>query len=100
MPPWVLLENALKSGRFGYALRIARDMGGPLPLAESARLLHLAANAEDGDPDWFERAAIKWLSRYCAEARGASLQNARRAAAALDEDDTALDTSLELSGRR
>ena len=99
MPPWVMLDQALKSGRFGYALRIAKTMGGPLPLAESARLLHLAANAEDGDGEWFERAALRWLARYCQEARGVTLGRARQAADALDrldEDAGALEALTRL----
>jgi hypothetical protein len=100
VPPWVLLDQAIKSGRFGYALRIAKTMGGPLPLAESARLLHLAANAEDGDGDWFERAAVRWLVRYCREARGVTLADARRAVDALDgldENPEALDALQRLA---
>jgi hypothetical protein len=38
----------------------------------------------DGDPDRFERAAVRWLGRFALEAKGATMDDLRAAADALD----------------
>jgi len=38
----------------------------------------------DGDPDTYKRAAVRWLGRFALEARGATIEDLRGAADALD----------------
>ena len=37
-----------------------------------------------GDPDRYERAAVRWLGRFALEARGVTIEDMRAAADALD----------------
>ena len=59
----------------------AREIG-PLTLAEALDLVVLYAEVE---PAKFERAAIRWLSRYLDEGKDVSLLKAHQALAALSE---------------
>ena len=99
-PPFPLFREALAGRNLHHALRLARQLP-TIPLADAARLLKLMATDEMGDADLYERATIRWLERYCREARGVTLAHARRAVEALDtldQDGSALAELLRLAG--
>lgn len=64
-----------------HAELAAREIGS-LTLAEALDLVVLYAEAE---PAKFDRAAVRWLSRYLAESKDASMLKAHLALAALSE---------------
>jgi hypothetical protein len=73
-------QRALKAGQVFHAETAARELGG-LNLADALRLVELYAAYE---PDKFERAAVRWYTRYLEEA-GPTLLQAGIALAALGE---------------
>jgi hypothetical protein len=98
-PPYPLFREALAGGNLQQALRLARELP-TIPLSDAGRLLSLMANDEQGDPDLFERAAIRWLSRFTSEQKGVTLEHVAVAVRALDEldqDPGALNTLLQLA---
>jgi hypothetical protein len=64
-----------------HAELAARELG-RLTLTDALRLVLLYAEVE---PDKFERAAVRWLSRYLTEGKNVSLLKAQLALAALSE---------------
>jgi hypothetical protein len=93
--------TALKSGSMATVLRVARMMS-PLSLGDAARVLRAVANADDCDVDWFERAAVRWLVRFCMEYDNVTLADAAQVVAALDGldgDPGALQTLIGLTQR-
>ena len=55
---------------------------GTIKLDDALRICLLM---RDGDRLAFERAAVRWLGRFALEARGATIDDLRRATKALDE---------------
>jgi hypothetical protein len=98
-PPYPMFREALAVGNLRHALRLAKELP-TVALSDAAKLLALMANDEQGDPDRFERAAIRWLNRFTSEVKGVTLQHAAAAVRALDELDegqsAALNTLLQL----
>ena len=75
-----------------HAELAAREMG-RLTLAEALELVVLYAEVE---PAKFERAAVRWLSRYLDEGKDVSLLKARLALGALSELQSEGDAAAKL----
>lgn len=98
--PYPLFREALASGNLQQALRLAKELP-TVRLDDAAKLLSLMANHEMADAELFERAAVRWLSRFTTEVRGLNLHRMGAAVQALDvvdEDPQALAVLLELCG--
>jgi len=83
--PRAIFIRAIERGNVVLAEATAREVGG-LTLEEALKLVLLYA---DREPAKFERAALRWLSRYVIEGRAPSLLKASMALAALSELRTA-----------
>ena len=73
-------------GRFRRAL----DSGNEVLILSAARqlprvALRICLVRRDGDPDRYERAAVRWLGRFALEAREVTVNAIRGAAEALDD---------------
>jgi hypothetical protein len=76
----VRFRRAIERRALWLAEDAARELGA-LPLEEALQLVHLYA--ERGSPK-YERAALRWLERYLAEA-GPSLEQVAKVVASLAE---------------
>ncbi|HEY2320259.1 MAG TPA: hypothetical protein VGH67_18270 [Solirubrobacteraceae bacterium] len=83
-------EHATPYGRF----RRAVDSGSEVLILSAARQLPRVALSDalriclvlhDGDPDRYERAAVRWVGRFALEAREVTVNAIRGAAEALDD---------------
>jgi hypothetical protein len=72
--PRAIFSRAIERGNLVIAEATAREIG-RLTLEEALRLLFLYA---EHDPVKFERAALRWLSRYVTEGKAVSLLKAPR----------------------
>jgi hypothetical protein len=79
--PRAIFQRAVERGNLVVAEATARELG-QLTLEEAVRLLFLYAEKE---PVKFERAALRWLSRYLTEGKAVSLLKAQLALSALAE---------------
>lgn len=88
--------------------RRALDVGNELLVITTAReLAHIGlADAlrvclvfRDGDPERYERAAVRWLGRFALEAREVTIEALRAAADALDELPEQPAAAMERLGR-
>jgi hypothetical protein len=64
----------------------------PMRLEDALRVCLLMRG---GDPDVYERAAVRWIGRFALEARGATIDEIRAAAAALDALPDTPDIAME-----
>jgi hypothetical protein len=90
-------EHACAQGDVEMAIARANDLGGHLTLEAAAKLL--AAMARTQHP-LFDRAAVRWISRYLGEATRlqlAELVNVVDAIAELREDPSAAETLLTVT---
>jgi hypothetical protein len=76
--PYARFRRALTTGNEAIVLAAARE----LPQIDDA--LRICLVLRSGDPERYERAAVRWLGRFALEARGATIDDLRRAANALD----------------
>ena len=83
-------EHGTRYGRFRRAL----DSGNEVLILSAARQRPRVALSDalmiclvllDGDPDRYERAAVRWLGRFALEAREVTVNAIRGAAEALDD---------------
>ena len=79
--PRAIFSRAIERGNLVIAEATAREIG-RLTLEEALRLLFLYA---EHDPIKFERAALRWLSRYVTEGKAVSLLKAQLALTTLAE---------------
>jgi hypothetical protein len=79
--PYSRFRRALKTGNELLVLAAARE----LPRVALDDALRICLVLRDGDEERYERAAVRWLGRFALEARGATLDDIRVAAEALDE---------------
>jgi hypothetical protein len=79
--PRAIFKRAIERGNLVVAEATAREIG-RLTLEDALRLLFLYA---EHDPIKFERAALRWLSRYVTEGKAVSLLKAQLALSALSE---------------
>jgi hypothetical protein len=73
--------RALDSGNEVLILSAARQ----LPRVALNDALRICLVLRDGDPDRYERAAVRWLGRFALEARDVTVNAIRGAAEALDD---------------
>src|SRR5438477_3051193 len=74
-------RRALETGNELLVLTAARE----LPQIALDDALRICLLLRDGDPDRYERAAVRWLGRFALEARGVTVNAIRGAAEALDD---------------
>src|SRR5918911_2180620 len=77
---YVRFRRALETGNELLVLATARE----LPRVPLEDALHICLLMRAGDPDRYERAAVRWLGRFALEARGITIHALRVAADALD----------------
>lgn len=77
--PYARFQRALEVGNELLVLAAARE----LPQVALADALRICLVLRDGDPDRYERAAVRWLGRFALEARRVSIDDLRLAADAL-----------------
>ena len=77
---YVRFRRALETGNELLVLATARELP-RVPLEDALRICLLLRG---GDPDRYERAAMRWLGRFALEARGVTIHALRVAADALD----------------
>lgn len=96
-PPYVLFRQALDAGDLARVRSLAAAM--PRIGLEDALRICLLMRERDG----YERAAVRWLGRFALEARGATIEDVQRAAAALDalphHPDAAMERLAEICAR-
>ena len=73
-------RRALQTGNELLVLATARE----LPRIALDDALRICLVLRDGDPERYERAAVRWLGRFALEARGVTIHALRLAADALD----------------
>lgn len=78
--PYTRFRRALRTGSEALVLAAARE----LPQIALHDALQICLVLRGGDPDRYERAAVRWLGRFALEARGVTIDDLRVAAAALD----------------
>jgi len=78
--PYARFRRALTTGNEAIVLAAARE----LPQIALDDALRICLVLRGGDPDRYERAAVRWLGRFALEARGATIEDLRLAADALD----------------
>jgi hypothetical protein len=74
-PPYPMFREALAGGNLRRALRLAKELS-TVALGDAAKLLALMGIDEHSNPELFERAAVRWLSRFTREIKGVTLQQA------------------------
>ena len=74
-------QRALKTGNLTLVVAAAAE----LPQVGLRDALQVCLLLRDGDPDRYERAAVRWAGRFALEARDVSLDAIERAVAALNE---------------
>src|SRR5438270_5268022 len=73
-------RRALNTGNRTLVIAAARE----LPQVGLHDALRICLVLRDGDPEQYERAAVRWLGRFALEARGVTIDALRLAADALD----------------
>jgi hypothetical protein len=79
--PYSRFRRALTTGNELLVLAAARE----LPRIALDDALRICLVLRDGDEERYEKAAVRWLGRFALEARGATIDDIRIAAEALDE---------------
>ncbi|MDQ6746186.1 MAG: hypothetical protein M3Z27_09280 [Actinomycetota bacterium] len=78
--PYSRFRRALATGNEALVTAAALE----LPRIGLDDALRICLVLRDGDPRRYERAAVRWLGRFALEAAGATIDDLRRAAEALD----------------
>jgi hypothetical protein len=77
---YVRFKRALEVGNELLVLAAARE----LPRIALDDALRICLVLRDGDPDRYQRAAVRWLGRFALEARDVTIEDLRLAAEAMD----------------
>lgn len=77
--PYARFRRALAVGNPALVTAAARE----LPWVALDDALRICLVLRGGDPERYERAAVRWLGRFALEGRGVSIEDLRGAAAAL-----------------
>ena len=91
-------RRALKTGN----MAIIRTAAGELPHVDLGDALAVCLVIQKAEPERFERAALRWVARFCVECREATLAEIQSAAWAFDnlaDDPAALATLQRLCPR-
>jgi hypothetical protein len=86
------LERTIRTGRLWEAKAIVRELDGNIDLPTALRILPMVAGEE---PDRYDAWALRWLQRWTAEQRGASIDDAVDVAQALAEIPLEPDRAIE-----
>jgi len=78
--PYTRFRRALDSGNELLVITTARE----LPRIGLEDALRICLLIRGGDPDRYERAAVRWLGRFALEGRNVTIEALRMAADALD----------------
>jgi hypothetical protein len=78
--PYPRFQRALQTGN----MPLIRAAAAELPRVDLGDALAVCMAIRDAEPQRFERAALKWLARYCVE-RATTVQDVRDAAQAFDD---------------
>ena len=78
--PYARFRRALQTGNPTLVTAAALE----LPRVNLDDALQICLVLRGGDPARYERAAVRWLGRFALEARGATIDDLRLAADALD----------------
>jgi hypothetical protein len=78
--PYQRFRRALESGNEALVTTTALE----LPRVALDDALRICLVLRGGDPERYERAAVRWLGRFALEARNATIDDLRIAADALD----------------
>jgi hypothetical protein len=92
------LRRALKTGN----LTLIRNAAAELPRVDLGDALAIYVAIRRAEPERFERAALRWLARFCLERRDATLAQVQAAAWAFDnitDEPTALESLERLCSR-
>lgn len=73
-------RRALDTGNANLVIAAALE----LPQVALEDALRICLVFRDGDPERYERAAVRWLGRFALEARGVTIEGLQAAASALD----------------
>src|ERR1700761_5073526 len=84
-------RRALETGNELLVLGAARE----LPQVALDDALRICLVLRDGDPDRYDRAAVRWLGRFALEAGAVTIRDLRGAAAALDAPPTRTADAME-----
>jgi hypothetical protein len=99
--PLAELNGALDRGELGFAMslaaEVAEERGGPIDLDLAARFLPLVAVQQPGQ---FDAWALRWLVRWIAETRGATIERAADIAGALADLQSEPSAAAELLRHR
>lgn len=76
--PYSRFQRALKTGN----LNVIRNAAAELPTVDLGDALAVCVAIRDAEPHRFERAALRWLARFCVERRDATLAEVSAAATA------------------
>ena len=79
--PYSRFRRALQSGNELLVLTAARE----LPKIALDDALRICLVLRDGDPERYDRAAVRWLGRFALEGRAVTIRDLRAAAEALQE---------------
>jgi hypothetical protein len=77
--PYARFRRALETGNEALVTAAALE----LPQVALDDALRICLVLRGGDPERYERAAVRWLGRFALEARGVSIADLRSAAGAL-----------------
>jgi hypothetical protein len=72
-------RRALETGNIHLVVTAALE----LPYISLPDALRIVLVYRDGDPGRYERAAVRWLGRFCLEAKGLKIEDVQAAADAL-----------------
>ena len=78
--PYARFRRALETGNETLVVTAARE----LPQVRLDDALRICLVLRGGDPDRYERAAVRWLGRFALEACEVTIEDIRLAADALD----------------
>jgi hypothetical protein len=78
--PYSRFRRALQTGNEALVTAAARE----LPRIALDDALRICLVLRGGDPERYERAAVRWLGRFALEARDVTIEDLRQAANALD----------------
>ena len=93
--PYARFRRALATGNETLITTAARE----LPKVALDDALRICLVLRGGDPNRYERAAVRWLGRFALEAREATIADLRLAAGALDALPEHPDKAMELLQR-
>ena len=91
-------QRALKTGN----LTLIRNAAAELPRVDLGDALAVCVAIQEAEPERFERAALRWLARFCVERPEASVAQVQAAAWAFDnitDEPAALETLQRLCSR-